>query len=255
MPNGSGVANGSSAFCMLVPAVLLTWMNAKRRSSEINMYERFGESCEEHVKPPLRHHADDVGVKLKRRLAISRQTCVRYDPAMNPTPRLLTPDDAATYLEFRREMLDDSPWSFLATPDDDVAAGVERIAANLRNPENVIVGVFEKGAREPGSGRLLSTAGVVRKTRAKVRHRAIIWGVYTTPGARRRGLSRLVMTLAIEVARSWPGVDIIGLSVSARAAEAAKLYESLGFVRWGSEPDAIRIGDESFTEIHMQLRL
>ena len=70
-----------------------------------------------------------------------------------------------------------------------------------------------------------------------------------------RGLARAVTTAAIDTARSWRGVTVIGLSVSASAPEAIALYESLGFERWGVEPDAVRIDGVSHAEVHMALDL
>ena len=63
------------------------------------------------------------------------------------------------------------------------------------------------------------------------------------------------MQLAIETARSWPGVAAICLSASERSVDAIRLYKKLGFEPWGVEPDAVRIGSESAAEVHMMLRL
>ena len=173
-----------------------------------------------------------------------------YHPPM-PSVRLLTPDDAPAYAALRREMLVDTPWAFLRSIDDDFAVRPEGIAAKLRENENDIAAAFD----ESDPPRLLASAGVVRLDPKKTRHRALIWGVYVTPAARGQGLGRAVMALAINTARSWPGVECIWLSVSDRTTAARSLYESLGFKVWGTEPDAIRIGNESAAEHHMHLRV
>lgn len=165
--------------------------------------------------------------------------------------RLLTPEDASAYAQLRREMLLDSPWAFLRSADDDFAVRPEGIAERLREPENVIAAALD-GATAP---RLLASAGLVRPQTKKTMHRAFIWGVYVTPSARGRGLGRSVMELAINTARSWPGLECITLSVSERQPAARALYESLGFTVWGTEPDAIRIEGERSAEHHMHLQL
>lgn len=167
-----------------------------------------------------------------------------------PVIRLLTPDDAPAYAALRREMLVDTPWAFLRSIDDDFAVEPEGIAAKLRENESDIAAAFNEDRT-----RLLASAGVVRLDPKKTRHRALIWGVYVTPTARGQGLGRAVMTLAINSARSWPGVECIWRSVSDRTPAARALYESLGFKVWGTEPDAIRINGESAHEHHMHLRL
>jgi RimJ/RimL family protein N-acetyltransferase len=59
---------------------------------------------------------------------------------------------------------------------------------------------------------------------------------------------------AIEIARVW-GVSKVQLSVSSTAPAAQRVYESLGFVAWGRESDALRLNGNSADEIHMDLRL
>lgn len=86
-------------------------------------------------------------------------------------------------------------------------------------------------------------------------HRALIYSVYCDPVHRRKGYARAIMHAAIATARSWEGVDIICLAVSAKSADALALYESLGFERWGLEPDVVRVNGEAYDEIHMALRL
>ncbi|MFG0304829.1 MAG: GNAT family N-acetyltransferase [Phycisphaerales bacterium JB040] len=162
------------------------------------------------------------------------------------TPRRLGPEDAGAYLAIRREMLEDSPWAFLSSPDDDLANGVETLAVRLAEAENAILGV-ERG------GVLVSVAGVYRSPRAKSRHRANVWGVYTTPRLRGQGLGHRVVQSAVAVAWGWEGVDQVALSCSARAAAALAVYRDLGFVSWGVEPGAMKIDGEHLDEVHFVL--
>ena len=168
-----------------------------------------------------------------------------------PSPRLLTRDDLEAYAALRREMLLDSPWAFLASPGDDLASNPASLTARLKPGENEIAVIGDP--ERPGA--LLASAGVVRESHAKRRHRAFIWGVYVTPRARGRGAGEAVMRLAITTAASWTGVTAIGLSAGERSTAAIRLYERLGFRRWGLEPEAIRIGDEAAAEVHMLLTL
>ena len=114
-------------------------------------------------------------------------------------------------------------------------------------------GAVESDADQPA--RLLSVAVVMQETGPKRRHLAGVYSVYTTPAARGRGLGKLVMQRVIDTARTWPGVELVELSVSERAEAAQRLYRGLGFVAWGRQPDALRVGGERYAEEHMQLRL
>lgn len=162
------------------------------------------------------------------------------------TYRLLGAGDIEAYVAIRREMLEDAPWSFLSSPEE-FTGDTDEILARMSG-ERAIAGALV-------GGRLRGVACVSRQSRVKVRHRASITGVYVGPEVRGRGVGRRVMELAIETARAWEGVEIVGLSVSAGAIAARRLYESLGFVAWGVEADAIRIDGVSRDEIHMQLRM
>lgn len=105
------------------------------------------------------------------------------------------------------------------------------------------------------NGVLGAVAGIAREEALKRRHIAVIWGVYVRPAVRGMGLGRKVVAHAIEVARSWPEIASLHLAVSSNAPQAKRLYESLGFVEWGYEPDAIRIEGRSFGEHHMSLAI
>jgi len=160
---------------------------------------------------------------------------------------VLQPGEAGTYLAIRREMLADSPWAFASSVEDS-EFDPEALASKLREPFQAIVGGFE-------GGRLVGSAGVYRDRHVKMAHRARVWGMYVTPAARGRGLGEELLLRAIEVARAWAGVNSIGLSVSANAPPALRLYRKLGFVEWGVEPATIVVDGEAYNEIHMVLML
>lgn len=145
-------------------------------------------------------------------------------------------------------MLEVDPWAFSSSPIVDLAAEVERIEELLADTERAIV-----GAIDDDSGTIHATAGLIRSPREKLSHRVSIWGVWTEPAHRGKGLARGVMLAAIDVARTMPGTVGVQLSVSERATAARSLYESLGFNTWGIQPDAMRIGGESAAEHFMQL--
>jgi len=95
----------------------------------------------------------------------------------------------------------------------------------------------------------------MRARSPKFAYRASIWGVFVEPAYRGNGLGRAVVTAAIDLARSWSGVDYVDLGASGAAPEAQRLYERLGFAAWGREPEATEIDGRRYDEIHMTLRL
>lgn len=145
-------------------------------------------------------------------------------------------------------MLDDSPWAFASSPQDDRALDPAQLRSSLANPDFALCAGFRDST-------LIASAGILRQEKIKFRHLAMLFGVYVTPSARGCGAGAGVVNAAIETARSWPGVDWVQLGVSERSNEARRLYERLGFFAWGVEPDATRIGTSGYAEIHMRLRL
>jgi ribosomal protein S18 acetylase RimI-like enzyme len=152
-------------------------------------------------------------------------------------------------MAIRAEGLRTNPWSFAGAPGDDRFEDRAATIAHLADARNAVF------AAEDDASRLLAVAGVMCSGRVKHAHRASIWGVYATPAVRGRGLGRAVVGACIEYAHTLPGVTRVALSVSERSVAARRLYESLGFVAWGTEPAATKIGEESAAEIHMQLVL
>ena len=63
------------------------------------------------------------------------------------------------------------------------------------------------------------------------------------------------MSEVIRFAKGLPEVTQVHLAVADRGRPARALYESLGFVTWGTEPAALRIGEETAAEHHMVLTL
>ena len=102
---------------------------------------------------------------------------------------------------------------------------------------------------------LVGIAGVYRDPHRKAAHRAHVWGLYVTRTHRGGGIGRSLMMAALRFARGLPGVTQVQLGVAETANPAIQLYNTLGFVTWGTQPDALRVGAQSVAEHHMILDL
>lgn len=173
-------------------------------------------------------------------------TAHQPEPIIHVRP--LTAEDAHAYHALRREMLADAPWAFSSSPQDDRMRTIEGVLESITAPGHAIIGAL-------AGPELIASAGVFRAKQAKAAHLATIWGVYVKPEFRGQALAAQVVAEAIRTARTWPGILAVGLSVSARAPAARRTYERLGFIAWGVEPAATRLGDELIDEVHMQLTL
>jgi len=162
--------------------------------------------------------------------------------------RRLAFGDVEAYVEVRQRMLREEPWSFGSSPADDLDRARQQTLKFLADGDWAYIGAISGDA-------IVSTARLFRVRRPKQAHAASIVSVWTDPVYRGRGLGKRVLLAAIDVARGWPGVELVELSVSERSDPARKLYESLGFKTWGVQPDAMRLGGESAAEYYMQVAI
>lgn len=84
------------------------------------------------------------------------------------------------------------------------------------------------------------------------RHKMVMWGVFTSPRHRRRGLSRVVVGEALRHAFD-NGARRVNLQVYVPNDAALALYRALGFHEYGTEPEAVCLGGAYHDGVHMTL--
>jgi ribosomal protein S18 acetylase RimI-like enzyme len=161
--------------------------------------------------------------------------------------RRLTPADAEAYIVLRTTMLEQEPLAFLGSPGDDRPSQPDFLRERLADVESAIFGAY--------APELVGAVGVYRHSPRKVAHKIGLWGTFVLPSFRGRGIARQLMLAALAHARSLPDVLQVALSVSETQPAARRLYESLGFQVWGSEPQALRHEGRLALEHHLSLLL
>ena len=88
------------------------------------------------------------------------------------------------------------------------------------------------------NGAIVGSAHLVRPPRNNEAqgHAVQLMHAYIAPYARGHGLARM-LTLAVEERARELGYHVLNLDVRETQEAAIRLYESLGFVRWGVHPD------------------
>lgn len=167
---------------------------------------------------------------------------------MKPEFRVLTADDAETYRALRLEALELEPRAFGRSLNEYRLETIDAIRSRLVADGAITLGAFD-------GPELVGISSLVRRSGEKERHKADIFGVYVTERARGQGISRVLLTMLLERARSTPGIEQVLISVSITQIAARALYISLGFVAFGHEPRALKIGSEYVAEDHMMLVL
>jgi hypothetical protein len=103
---------------------------------------------------------------------------------VQPIIRRLVVDDASLLIALRREALETEPLAFLSSPDDDLMLVGDSVRAVLGKSEgHATYGAFEHNA-------LVGMLGLVRLTKLKQRHKALVVGMYVQPASRRDGIGR-----------------------------------------------------------------
>lgn len=157
--------------------------------------------------------------------------------------RRLGAADAAAYRAIRLEGLEQCPENFGASAEIEGAQPLPWFAERLTGNH-----VFAAGGDT-----LDGVIGLRPQEAPKLRHKALIWGFYVRPTARGRGLGAALLGHAIAAARGL--VEELRLSVATENATAIRLYEATGFVTYGCEPRALRVGGRDVDELLMALRL
>ena len=99
---------------------------------------------------------------------------------------------------------------------------------------------------------LLGVAGFHAHAAIKLRHKAVLWGMYVRIEGRGTGLAARLVQRVIEHARSL--VEEICLTVVASNIAGKRLYTA-GFEPYGIERRALKVDEEYFDEVLMALPL
>jgi ribosomal protein S18 acetylase RimI-like enzyme len=163
--------------------------------------------------------------------------------------RRLTPTDANLFQTLRLNALQEVPFAFGSSYDEEKDFSIATIEGRLAvKPDRGVFGAFEDQA-------LVGMVALGRENMKKLAHKGLIWGMYVIPAARGKGVGSALLLEALALARSVPEIRQINLCVDANNGDAIRLYESVGFKAFGREADALCIDGELHDDIHMCLRV
>lgn len=97
-------------------------------------------------------------------------------------------------------------------------------------------------------GRAVGALTVEREPRAKVAHTAHLVGMMVADAQQGRGIGRALMEAALRQLDAEPSIELLTLSVTASNQGARRLYEAMGFERYGTLRRAIKMPDGRYLD-------
>lgn len=162
----------------------------------------------------------------------------------------LTPADVVAYRTLMLEAYDQAPEAFTTTAGEREGEPeswwVERIGSGD--------GLATSFGAWKGSS-LIGTVALQYSSKPKTRHSALVLGMYVQPLERGKGVGLALLNAAIEAASARPEILSLTLTLTEGNAPALRLYRSVGFVDWGTQPQAIRTDSGLKGKVHMSLVL
>lgn len=156
--------------------------------------------------------------------------------------------DAELFRVLRLRALTEEPEAFGASAADFAQTTLPDMVQRFRQTDDA----FVLGAWMPG---LVGMVGVMRESGTKRRHKASVWGMYVAPEMRGQGVGRALLTDAITHAAGLLDLEQLLLHVVSSNTTAVGLYRSLGFITYGVEPHALKLGSRYVDEEWMALPL
>ena len=158
--------------------------------------------------------------------------------------RPLRADDAMAYRALMLEAYGAYPHALTSSVVERAAMPLSWWEKRLESPLDRLFGAFD-------GGELAGIVGLAFEPREKARHKVTLFGMYVTARHQQQGLGRRLVEAALDEARKHPRLKLIQLTVTAGNEAAFALYQRCGFIQYGLEPLAVRVGVEYFDKIHM----
>jgi RimJ/RimL family protein N-acetyltransferase len=165
--------------------------------------------------------------------------------------RELAEADLAAYKALRDHALAHHEEAFTSDAPTEALRTAQSYASRLGRAgdgESFTLGAFR-------GDRLVGAISCERDPRTKVRHVGHIVGTMVQADEQGRSVGKALLDALIERASADDELQQLTLTVTAGNAAAERLYARAGFVRFGTLPRAIRVGDRYYDKHHMMLSL
>lgn len=157
-----------------------------------------------------------------------------------PEIRLLTSANVVAYRDIRLEGLRCHPEAFASRFEDEREIPLDRFK-ELMSQSQIFGAVLAQ--------KLVGVVGLRAHPEVKLRHKAMIWGMYVRREARQYGIGERLIDAAVAHA---PGhVEQLQLAVITENEAARRLYAKAGFIEYGHQINALKHGGRYYDDILM----
>jgi len=144
------------------------------------------------------------------------------------------------YRDIRLEGLRQNPEAFASTFEDERDKSLDWFK-ELITQSRIFGAVLAQG--------LVGVVGLRSHADAKLRHNAMIWGMYVRHEARQYGIGERLIDAAVAYASSH--VEQLQLAVVTENEAARRLYAKAGFIEYGHQINALKHGGRYYDDILM----
>lgn len=156
--------------------------------------------------------------------------------------RQIHPGEVAPYRELRLMALRSHPEAFGSSFEEEASYEDGAFAERLSN--GPVFGAWL-------GDQLVASAGLAPREKIKLRHKSFLWGMFVRPDVRRCGVGKHLLDAVLSHAQTC--CDEVLLTVVEGNNAAHRLYVAAGFVQYGREPCAIKVGLDYYDELLMRL--
>jgi RimJ/RimL family protein N-acetyltransferase len=162
----------------------------------------------------------------------------------------LTESHVAAYRELMLEAYEVAADAFTSTVEERRAEAPAWWIKRIGSPAGLATALGAWNGTE-----LVGSVALEYSAKPKTRHTALVLGMYVRPAHRGQGAGRDLMKAAIAAALSRPQLQVLTLTLTEGNDAALRLYRSVGFSAWGTEPLAVCTTAGLKGKVHMSLAL
>jgi len=152
----------------------------------------------------------------------------------------------------RLEALQQDPVAFRGSYEEEITLGDEvwknRATAGSTQQNNITL-------YAECDGRLIGMMGATWSNSMKIKHIAVLFGVYVIESMRGKGVASRLLEATLSEVALIPQIEKVKLTVSAQSKAAIALYEKFGFEHIGTALKERRVNQQYYDEYLMEKHL